>query len=289
MIRWLTLFLLLQLAAVVAVYWPHANGNSPGTALIPGGASQDILSISITDADGQNVQLSHREGKWLLDSTLPANATKIEDLLGALLERDPGYAIANSESAATRFEVSEDAFERRIVLDSNAGSQTAYLGSSPAFRKVHARREGDPAVYVLDLNSYDAPADANSWLDKGLLALRNQQRMTLNDLTFRLEQDSWINDSGEPIDSDAMDTLLQALAGLLVSAIEQQDITEAEVVLSIRASSGDQDSTLEILEDSEDERYFLRSNRFAPVFATSAYDAERILDAVAALGGALPD
>jgi hypothetical protein len=142
-------------------------------------------------------------------------------------------------------------------------------------------------VYVLALNSYDAPADANSWLDKGLLALRNPQKMTVNDLNFVLEDNSWVRKNtdlnAEPVDPGAMETLLSALAGLQVSGIENEELTGVETVLSITASAAAGNTTLEILEDTEAERYFLRSDRYEPLFATSAYDAERILEAVGKL------
>jgi hypothetical protein len=289
MIRLLTLLLILQLAAVTAVYWPENRGSSDSRASLLSGQSAEVLSIEISDADGRSVQLSRSDSEWLLNSALPANAGKVESLLEALLESDPGYAIANSESAAKRFEVADDSFERRIVLNTAAASHIAYLGNSPGFRKVHARREGDAGVYVLALNSYDAPAEANSWLDKGLLALRNPQKMAINDLNFVLEEDNWVREAGdedideEPVDAGAMETLLSALAGLQVSGIENEEPTGAETVLRITASAAAGDTTLEILEDTEAERYFLRSDHFEPVFATSAYDAERILEAVAKL------
>jgi hypothetical protein len=283
MIRLLALIVVIQLGAVIVLYWPEEPRTSPMSALIANQKRSDVRSISITDADEQSIRISRDNESWQLASGLPVNANKIDTLLASLLDRDPGFAIANSEGAAQRFDVSEEDFERRIVLDTGDEAQTIYLGSSPAFRKVHARREGDSAIYVLELNSYDAPTDRNSWLDKGLLAIRNQQRMTLNGLTLRLEKDSWVRENGEAVQAEAMETLLTALAGLQVSGIEERGIAEAKSALSITASGGDQDQGLEILEDVEGGRYFLRSDRYQVIFATSAYDAERIIEAAKGL------
>ena len=45
----------------------------------------------------------------------------------------------------------------------------SFLGTSPGFRKVHARLEGDKQTYAIDFNAFDAPVDADQWYDTEIL------------------------------------------------------------------------------------------------------------------------
>ena len=292
--RILSAILALQLALLAALYWPRTSGPVSAGALLAEMAGDAPRRISIEDGDAQSVTLSRDadSAQWQLASGLPADESKVAALLDALTERDSGFAIADSAGAAARFQLGDDAFERRIRLANADTERAVYLGSSPSFRKIHARRDGENAVYVLELNSYDAPTTENDWLDRSLLALRNIDALTLYGIAFELGSEGWTRGDGGAVDAAAMETLVQALASLRVSARVKdgdEDAAAAEESLRLDVRSGATGTRLVLLERSDTEgdidRYYLSSDRYAGVFDTSAYDAERLLEAARSLAG----
>ncbi|MEL7043570.1 MAG: DUF4340 domain-containing protein [Pseudomonadota bacterium] len=286
MIRLLSLMLLLQAGLVAFLYWPEGEEQVSG-ALISGFAFDNIDRIEVTDAEGGSVVLNLDDGAWNLAGGLPADSEKVSALTDALA-RDPGLAIATSESAARRFKLSDDDFERRVLLGAGSVERTAYLGTSPTFRKIHARGEGDANIYMIALNSYDAPVETGPWLDKTLLAQRDLGAFELYDLRFVREGEGWRRDDGESVDDEAMTQLLQVLEGLRVSGLvadDDEDASAAGEALRISLGSGPDTQQLLVLDNPEIERYYLSSDRFAPLFDTSAYDAERLIEAAKALVG----
>ncbi|MFK7830081.1 MAG: DUF4340 domain-containing protein [Congregibacter sp.] len=308
--RVLASLLILQLALVAFVYWPRESGPASGQALITDLQLTEVIGIEVTDTSlgravdsamesttadkaesnasgntsnaASRVQLSRDGDLWRLSSGLPADPTKVDVLLNALLERDAGYAIATSDSAAQRFRVAGEAYERRLVLRTATAEHTAYLGSSPAFRKVHARRDGDNAIFVLELNSYDAPVAEDSWLDRSLLAQSNPSTISLYGTEFLLERGAWRREDGKALDAQAMESLVQALSAVQVTgsvAASDADVAAADEALRITVGNGDAKTRFTVLNNSKSERYYLRRNDFTQTFATSSYDAERLIEA----------
>lgn len=282
--RFLAFLLVFQLLLIAVLYWPDGDDPVLRSALLESVDPGALTAVDITDGDGNSIRLQRDGDGWRLPGELPADSGKVATLLDALLARDPGFAIARSDAAAPRFEVAQDRFERKIELLADGDPHTVFLGSSPSFRKVHARVQDDSAVYVLDFNSYDAPATAIGWLDRGLFAMRDLEAMTLNGNTFRLDGDRWLTAAQEPADGEAMDALLTALAGLQVSGINDADNETAAAAAEIlRIDTVAADGTrrgLRVLENSEAELYYLRGDDVDGLFNTSAYDAERVRDAV---------
>ena len=287
MIRLLSAVLVIQLILVAVLYWPRLTAREAPGALVDTLAREEISRITI-EGDDDAVTLSRDDDGWILASGLPADTDRVTTLLGALLATDPGFAIADSSAAAARFEVADDDFERRIELAGDGASAVVYLGTSPSFRKIHARRDGDSAVYVIELNSFDAPTGAGEWLDRTLLAARDLTAIGLYGVDYELEDEGWQRADGEAVDAGAMEELLQVLASLRVSGIEEADddaLVDAGESLRIDLSSGGERFRLTVLDNPEEERFYLRSDRFDETFGTSAYDAERLIDAARAVAG----
>jgi len=288
MIRILTLLLVVQVAIVVALYWP-AGGDAPGTtALVSDLTPADVERIGIRDADGAEAIVTRAGEGWSLASGLPADPVKVDTLLAGLLTGDPGFAIATSEGAARRFQVADDSFERRIVLTGPAGERTLFLGTSPSFRKIHVRRDGDERVFMIELNSYDAPAQEGPWLDRSLLTVTDPTELGLYGVQLRLEGENWVRDDGSVVEGEAADQLVQALANLRVSSlVEAGDTDAAAAGEALRIDIGEADPALRltVLDNPDLERYYLRRSDYEALFNTSAYDAERLIDAARAVAG----
>lgn len=286
-VRVLAVALVAQLAVVAVLYRPVPADSNDRQAVLQGLERSAITQIEVSAGSADAITLNRQAEGWTLDLGLPASRSKVASLLGALLESDPGYAVAQTDEAARRFAVSEDNFERRITLTGSDATTVAYLGTSPSFRKIHARRGGDADIFVIDLNSYDAPITVNDWLDRSLLAKRDVQSLSLYGTEFTLEDSAWRRPDSQNVDVDAMETLLQALASLQVTGLlsDDEDLADVGEALRLEVGVGTARTRLTILETPKSERYYLRSEDYPHTFSTSAYDAERLINAARTLGG----
>ena len=126
-------------------------------------------SLEIATAD-EAVKLLRGDEGWQLEGGLPADDGKVGDVLEKIAKVSAAWPVATSVASAERFEVTEDNFQRRLDIESEGGeTATLYLGSSPGYRRVHARADGADEVYSIDFSNYEAPVDADQWLDKTLL------------------------------------------------------------------------------------------------------------------------
>jgi hypothetical protein len=288
MIRLLTVLLVLQIAAVALLYWPADDGEAPAPSLAAGLPSDSVETIEIRDSEGEELRLQRRDDGWFLSNGLPAMGSMVDTLLTALIAEDPGLAIATSDRAAERFKVADDDYERRLRLSGGGQERVVYLGSSPAFRKIHARRAGERAVYVLEFNSYDAATNDQRWLDRGLLAARDVSALELYGVRYERAEDAWTRADGEAVDDAAMETLLQVLSSLQVSGLVEADDEEAAAAgesLRLDVEGGGARRRLTVLDNPDAERFYLSSDRYDVTFNTSSYDAERLIDAARALAG----
>ncbi|WOJ92292.1 DUF4340 domain-containing protein [Congregibacter variabilis] len=285
-LRVLTVLFLLQVALVATLYWPQQSAPVNRESLLTTIAPDSVNGITLSNGDGATLVLVRDTDGWRLDIGLPADSNKVDALLQVLLAKDPGFPIADSDIAAKRFEVSETEFQRKIILNSSGGQATAYLGSAPALRKVHARREGENAVFVLPFSSFDAPVDIDSWLDTRLLSQPALSTFTLYGTQYVLREGRWSRSDDQNSDEDKVTAVAQVLANLQISGLvdpADDDAASAGEALRITMGNDEQRSQLAVLHNPESDRYYLQSERFGKIFSTSAYDAERLIEAASAL------
>ena len=174
-IKFLVLLLALQ-AGLVA--WVHLEGDKPD----PFKADAPLVAVPMDSADTVTIEqpgeallrMTRKGDQWVLPEkgdfpVLPANFEQFtEKLLGARRAWPVGQTLV----AARQFKVTLDAFERRVrFLKGEDVLGDVYLGSSPGFRKVHARLDGDEHTYAIDFNAFDAPTDPSLWYDTDALKL----------------------------------------------------------------------------------------------------------------------
>jgi hypothetical protein len=284
-LRILTVIFVVQAALVATLYWPQQSAPISRESLLTTIAPDTVNGITLSNGDGATLVLVRDTHGWRLDIGLPADSNKIDALLGVLLAKDPGFPIADSDIAAKRFEVSETEFQRKIIVSSPEGQATAYLGSAPALRKVHARSEGENAVFVLPFSSFDAPVDIDSWLDTRLLSRQELSTFSLYGTEYVLNDGRWSRDD-QNSDEDKVAAVAQVLANLQISGLvdsADDDAASAGEALRVSLGSGEQRSQLSVLHNPDSDRYYLQSERFGEIFSTSAFDAERLIEAASAL------
>ncbi len=131
-----------------------------------------IDGLAIWDGEKHTITLARKEGKWVLpgNDDFPADSDRVTALVDKLTGFTKGWPVATTKDAAKRFKVTDAGFERKIqLLEGTKPLITLYLGTSPGFRKIHARVAGDDDIYAIEMGTYEAQATAASWEDKDYL------------------------------------------------------------------------------------------------------------------------
>ncbi len=230
--------------------------------------------------DEASLTLSKQGTDWKLPEAggFPADAGSVERLLERLAALEKGWPVAISGSAARRFEVADDSFQRKIAL--YAGDRPLgelYLGSSPGFRKVHARPGDEERVFAVALNNWEVSPRTDDWIDKGILALDAAEliRVRMPGFTLQRDGDAWALEDlseGENLNREAVDRLVRQIAGLRIESLAGTepgaDQAESQPVLEIEVG----------LRDGETLRYrFSRAEEGAP-FVLKRSDQEHFVE-----------
>jgi hypothetical protein len=278
----LLLVLLIQCGIVAAVYWPKQlslQGDAAQT-LAPFAASA-VDEIRIGDEFDNEAVLRRAGAQWLLPDrdNLPADSAKVDSLLRNLTAQSGSLPIARTPAARQRFQVAEYYYQRRLTLMSGGQTLgTIYLGTSPGFRKLHARNESQDAIYSITLNAQDVPAVNGGWLDPGLLQVRAPVRIDADLYNLSFENGHWQSLTGGTPDEKELNALINALKNLEVEGIANEDLQrelsgrEADLVLQIQSLGGEE--TLELV--TLNGQHFVHSSRYPPFFKLNAYDFDKL-------------
>ena len=279
----LLLLLLIQCAMVAIVYWPATDALPSGGSVAPGSPfdSLSVDEIRITDSAGSKALLQKIGDRWLLPALtgLPADAEMVDKLREGLAEADYSWPIAQSVAARQRFQVADYRFQRRLDFWSAGQTRaTIFLGTSPGFRKVHARIENSAPIYSIAFNVFEAPAKDGAWIDRRLLQVRTPVRISSDAYSVRLEDSEWRAGNGNIPDDREMLALLAGLRSLQVDGVADEATRQAlvgidaELVLDIESLSGEIELQLFQLAA----KYYIRSSEYPYFFTLSAFDFDRL-------------
>jgi hypothetical protein len=258
----------------------NSNGSVASSALVDTGAYV-VDQISIADTQGTSLQLQRVGDQWLLPAlnSLPADAQRVNRLLQQLTNQDPGWSVAHSLAARQRFQVAHYHFRRKLVLSALERTvATVFLGTSPGFRKVHARSDDADNIYTLDLNLFDLPVEPGKWLDSRLLQVRTPMAITADGYSLRRNADEWRLGSGAAPDQRELQALLDALRNLQVQDIAAAEIEaalagkEAALILQVEALAGT--VTLQLF--AHQQQHFIRSSEYPYLFRISTYEFDQL-------------
>ncbi len=150
-----------------------ANDNASNKKLLT--VDYDTVSkISIEQPEKSTLVLEKREGRWILPGyfDFPASKSKLDRIMGKLYDLSVGWPVATTKTAQKRFKVADEAFERKLqFMASDESQQTLLLGTSPGFKKIHARVSGETKVYAIAFSAYEASEKPVDWVDRGYLHL----------------------------------------------------------------------------------------------------------------------
>lgn len=282
---WLTAALALQLIIAMLMFW-GGKGDDAASTRQPLLASSTAQANRIVINDGDNtVTLQKFDEKWQLPelSKLPANSGKLDSLLSKLEDIQLSWPVATTSSSQQRFEVAEDKFQRRLQLfDADQLLADVYVGTSPGFRKVHARRAQDNDIFAITLNSYELSAKQTDWLDKSLLSASDIQHIAGTDYALERRDDLWVFSESSEQPSSALPQLDTEQAKQLISALEAlrvQDVVtqkpEASAT-SLLVKTENNEWTYQFI--STNDNYYVSRNDIDMLFSISKTDFETITD-----------
>lgn len=289
-IRFLAAALLLQLLLVAVVLldkepYQAFEANEPLLEFNP----EEISRIDILTPDDPPLRLERGEHHWVLATLddLPAAQPSLDKLLRKLAAMKPSWPVATTPAAASRFQVAEDQFERKLLLhQGDHGLTPIYLGTSPGFRKLHLRLEGENEIYAVDLNHYEVGTRASDWADTRLLHLEPEAivRIQLPDVTLVRDQGRILPEGladDEMPQEEALNKLVEQIARIdILSALSQEqkaDYQQAQPLFefSLELSSGEQRS-YRLLEREHSSDYLLTSSSHDHYFTLASWAIDPI-------------
>lgn len=284
----LLLALAVQCVLVAVVYWPEKDRTSLATeqALLPFDPGL-IQELQIGDAYDNETVLRKTGEHWRLPELedLPADGEKIEQLFAALTSGGQEWPVARTAAARQRFKVASYHYQRSLTfISTDELLGTVYLGTSPGFRKVHARNEVQDQIYSIALNLFDAHAISSAWLDRKLLQIRTPMSITADGYALSRAGGGWVSGMGNKPDERELEALLSILRNLQVDGVAAEEMqrdlaeTEADLVLQVQSLSGER--TLELF--TVGQGHYIHSSEYTLFFKLSAYDYDRLggIDAI---------
>lgn len=155
--------------------------------------ANDIDRLVIQDASNK-VSLQKVGNEWRLpdQQQLPVDKQKLDDLLQKLDGTKLTWPVTTTASSHERFEVAGTKFQRRIELfQGDTKKADLWLGTSPGFKKIHVRREGDDQVYAVELTAFEFAVEPKDWLLKNLLAVKDVSIIKAADYEIQKANDGW--------------------------------------------------------------------------------------------------
>ena len=201
--------------------------------------SSDVTKIEIIDDQKKSAVLQREAGSsdgWVLQSgaDYPVKKARVEDLLGKLTNLTAAAPVAEASTHHRALEVSAERFQRKMTLSFKEGKpRTYYLGSSPAIKQVHFRRDGEKKVYAAsELSTWDIATSAATWVETSYfkvekehvveLSLQNAEgeiKLTKADGGWRLAGLK----AGQKLDASSVDSFL----GSVTSIALQEPVSKA--------------------------------------------------------------
>lgn len=266
-----------------------------------------VNRVVIEDSEGSVAELQQKDEKWVTSEDFPINQDRIQNLLQDVSELEHGLAVATTPSAAKRFKVADDEFERHVrLLNGDKVLGEFYLGSGAGARKNHIRLAGDASIYVAGLASYAVPGDIGDWQDKEQLQIERDEvfAIRLDGITITrnpgAEESAESGDTGaaavappawttdalgedETLNVESLEEHLENLVNLrydmaFKGSLDESTETPAVPVREITISHGDQQRTYQFYPAREGSGYILNVSDKEELFKISEYNGNRIIE-----------
>ena len=284
-VKALALLLALQLVVLAGVLLWHQRATSqPATTLLAVDRAR-VDGVVIVDEKGQKLTLRKGAAGWTLPDTqgLPVDNDKVAQLLDKLIAANSPWPVATSAESAKRFEVAADKFQREIkLLAADQVIADLYLGTSPGFKKVHARRADSDDVYAIAFANYEATARSDDWLDKALLAPKGDVVALARPGRWKLQRsgDAWTLEGlgqGETLKQEVVTDVVNKVANLRVMGVADAPVDGTEPVLMLTASTANGEFDYRFYQPQPNGDFVVTRNGQDGAFKFAAYVGEPLL------------
>lgn len=290
-IKWLIVLLVVQIGIVAWV-------NRPGDELDAFNATEPLFDFNADQVDrlvieeqGKAALVLTKDGdQWLLPEkgNFPVSSKKIATFLGKLSAAKPSWPVGETLVAAKQLKVAEGEFERKIGLSTKGKVlEQIYLGSSPGFRKVHARLDGASHTYAIDFNAFDAPTNPADWYDGDLLHLVSADLKRIDMGAYALTRgEKGFEVEGLAADEQTSTAEAEKVVGLVTTMGFMEELgekgkeafDESELILEFTVAPNDsQPVKYTVVSPKDADHYILKASHFPYYFkvAKSKFDELR--------------
>lgn len=295
----LSALLALQIVLGIVVFWPRSSvsGAASGPLLTDFNA-EEVVSLTIQDAEGNQVTLAKDAEGWVLPEAgdYPADGERISSLLEKIADLQTNRQVTQTESSHKRLKVAEGDFLSLVELEL-AGGQThkLYVGTSPRTSATHIRADGRPETYLTaDLPSYEVNARSSAWIDTLYYTVPQTPTLALSlknengDFEFeRDEGDRWVmkglGEDEEFKESTFSSLLSQATSLRMVEPIGQEEedwfgLDQPQAVVTLKSEEGKVYTLLIGAKDEEKNSYVAKWSESPYYVQVAEYTANSILD-----------
>ncbi|MCZ6643834.1 MAG: DUF4340 domain-containing protein [Gammaproteobacteria bacterium] len=274
-----------QLLIVAALLFASTSGTSDEPEFFLSIDAELIDRVMFDDGDGAELTLARSDDGWTLARGMPADDEKMAGVLSKLQELKRPWPVATTSAIQNRFEVSDDKYQRHVQLYASDDLKADfYLGTSPGYRRVHAREVDSSDIFSIDFSNYEIPTTVDEWVDKTLLGASGVVTEVSREGSWRLNkgEEGWLLDDGAA-DQDAAEKLTGRFANLRIMGVlvdEDGTATTAEGVehrATFQVFDADGQRRLEVYYRAEEDDYLVQGDSAVGTFTLATYIAEQIL------------
>jgi hypothetical protein len=186
-----------------------------------------VHSLEITNGEGKSVVIEKGKDGWIVPAhfSAPVDGTKVKGLVDKLAGIKQGFVVATTADAAKRFKVDAGSFEDHVVLKS-ADKTLAdfYVGTSPAFRQIHARRDDSNQIVAIPLSNFELETAVDKWLDTSVGTIKDDDLtgLTIGEINLKKVADGWQLEGlkeGEKANKEEINTLVTKARGMSIEDV----------------------------------------------------------------------
>ncbi len=213
--QFLSILLVLQIALAAILYFTETDSGAFASNEKMLDLKFDALDkIVIEEAEKKTLVLQKQNKNWTLPGyfDFPVSREKLDRIVGKIFETNVGWPVATTASAEKRFKVAADSFERKLAFSTANASETLYLGSSPGFKKIHARIDGENTIYGIEFSAYQASSRPIDWADQSILHVPSEEinAIEFSGLVIKRDKDKFVIE-GVAKGEEAVDSEIQSL------------------------------------------------------------------------------
>jgi YD repeat-containing protein len=287
--------LAVQVVLAVIVLWPRSAATGESQPLFADLKTDDVVSLSITDAEGQSITVRKQAGEWVLPEAddFPADVQKITPVLEDIAALNTDRLVTRTAASHQQLQVATNDFQRRVEIAMADGTTHAfYLGSSPSYGATHFRRSDQNETYLTDaLTVWDVYATPASWINTSYVSIAIEEitGLTLANKngTFVFTKDdagNWTMQglaAGETADSTKITAVVRQAASVVISRPLGQDsqpsygMDQPSAVATMQTA--EKTVTLTVgSQDPDDKSWVVKSSESPYYVSVSSYSGEQL-------------